>query len=631
MSFAHEFLTKGDRSAEVKLKRKAEDEGDNQRLAKKVCLTREQPKFGVAMGKHMETLAADMQKAMNQAKKAVAVIEKANVALTDKPSHLFKSTLQFRMQLAFRWSNDINTVVMIGMAAKSGGGDAPPSNAASGESTAQDPVCKAAGPASTPPPPTEPVQASAVQPCPADVAEGPELKKDPHQTVKEEVTPKKLPCKDRDAAGSPAPSEASMQVVFANAEPSAVADYKVRIRRQSTLQLLTSNPHKKPFDADPATFMTESEMKKEMQRILELTTPEDFVKARDAWTATVATIKEFTKNLTRASSDIMGHVKSLETKAKTEKEKTEKELQRQDVAKAREDAKKAADDIRKNMRNAAPQAQLFELDFEKAGVAAIAKFEGQGHLNEKPDLPFILAKYDRQKLWMANETVDKALAAYGNSYKKSKDVKAQGRGQAPLLDTAARDETMEFLMSIVPSGSKVLDISDAVQNGKTFVETCWFYGFMPGNVSFSMPPNGAAFVKSQVLGTTTVVLMQLASLVSYLNQNSADGVENGPVFQTVCQWGEKEIQAAMGNEADGKVEMLQGSMAANESLFVPSGWVMLERAGKDQTAVYGVRKSMFIDSSENKRGYKAMRDYYASEKRDVGRMDTILSLYENAD
>ena len=343
----------------------------------------------------------------------------------------------------------------------------------------------------------------------------------------------------------------------------------------------------------------------------------------------MATVKEFIKNLARASSDMVTHIKSLETKARAEREKSEKERQRADVAKAREDAKKAADDIRKNLAKSVAKPVMFEVNFEEAKVPEICKHEGNGFNDKRADEPCLLINNDKQKLWLASEAVDKALAAYGNTYKKAKDVKANSRGQSPVQDPAAKEETSEFLLSLLPEDTKVLNIEEIVEGGSAFMDTCWCYSFMPGNVSFSIPPNGAAFVRAQALGTTSFVLFKLKSLLAYVKAKQPDQEKKVPALELVAQWGQDAVAAALGEEADGKVEMIRGSLSANQAMFVPSGWVILERAHSEQAAIYGVRKSMFIDSVQNYVGYEAVKMYYeaCSPDRDLSRMTTILDAF----
>ncbi|CAE7529917.1 unnamed protein product [Symbiodinium sp. KB8] len=647
VSFADAFFQGGHggsrSSTSAGSKRKAGDEEDpdaekpsDPRHAKKVCMEREVPKFGVAMSKNMATLKVEMQKSFVLAKKASEILEKTDAPLNDKPSYMFKATLQFRMQLGVRWLDDVNKVVVLKTknARAAGGlhaGETPspsPQAAVPDLTGSSGDQCKGEDNA-------EKGQGNhgndqeipAKTDNPGNDKEIPAKTDNPGNDKETATTPKKE--KLEQDARSPAQSEKSMQIVFANSEPQLLQDYKSAVRQQSTSELLANNPHKKPFDQDPKTFRTNAEMTREMQRIMEISDEKEFLKARDAWNATVTTVKEFIKNLGRASSDLVTHIKSLETKARAEKEKSEKERQKADVAKAREEAKKAAEDIRRNLAKTEAKPLLSDVDFAAAKVPEICKHEGNGFHDKKADEPCVLINNDKQKLWLASEAVDKALATYGTAYKKAKDVKANGRGQAPIQDAAAKDETSEFLLKLLPDDTKVLNIENIVEGGSAFMDNCWSYSFMPGNVSFSIPPNGAAFVRAQALGTTSFVLFKLKSLLSYVKSKHAADADKKPALELVTQWGQDAVANALGEEADGKVEMIRGSLSANQAMFVPSGWVILERAHAEQAAIYGVRKSMFIDSVQNYMGYEAIKMYYeaCSPNRDLSRMTTILEAF----
>ena len=390
VSFGDAFFKQNGSGAGSSSSKRKEDQDDEaeagvKRPVKKVCLERELPKFGTAMSKNIQSLVADMQKSVACAKKAAQSIDATSVQLTDKPSVLFKGTLHFRMQLAFRWLSDLNSVIVLG------GGVAPQAQAA--------PLAAPTGPA-----PAAPQDTTSGAAAEADKDKDEEKKAGDEDETKEKEPDEH--CAPKKNAGiimerelsSPAQSEVSVSMMFGNAEPSALQEYKTKIRKQSTVELLKNNPHKKPFDASIDTFKTQAEMQKEMQRILDLNEAETFIAARESWNDTVNTVKEFIKNLARAATDMSAHIKSLETKAKSEREREEKEKQRQEVAKAREDAKKAADDVRQNMAKSAPRAKLFEINFEIAGVPKLATFRGNEFNDKEPNLPCRLIESDKLKL-----------------------------------------------------------------------------------------------------------------------------------------------------------------------------------------------------------------------------------------
>ena len=165
-----------------------------------------------------------------------------------------------------------------------------------------------------------------------------------------------------------------------------------------------------------------------------------------------------------------------------------------------------------------------------------------------------------------------------------------------------------------------------------FQDTCWCYSFMLGVNVISIPPNGAALMKAQVLGHVDFVLVKIKSLFDYAEQSpelQAIAQKKDELIQAVGQRKEADIQKAMDPASSTVQWTLHGSLKATEALFVPCGWLLVEMVPKDQTAVYGARKSFFIDSVASRSGYQALRDIYNNSGRDVSRMDAILALFKS--
>ena len=571
---------------------------------KKVNLERELPKFGTAMTKHLAGLTVDVKKALASANLAAEKMEKTDMSLSDRPSHMLTSTLQFRMQLAVRWLGDSDKVIVLGKQK--------PAAAVPAAATA--------------------AAATAVTDAEAETKEQP---KDQPDAGADEATPKKQRTGDSAAVtSSPAPSEASLQIVFASADDDVLAAYKEKIRRQDMCTLLKNNPQKRPFDGEAKDFLSHVEMQSNMQLILEMEDADKFVEARDSWNRTVNLVKEFAKNLSRAATDVVGHIKSLETKCKIQKERADKEAQKKIVAKAREDAKTAADAIRATMEQSKSKPSFLDLPFDTLNIPKIKLYDGKVPEGASLDEPFILEKHDAQKLWCASKPVDKLLASYAISCKKAQDYKATGRGQQPMLDQQAASETTDLVSKILPPDAKFVDIAK-VEGGEKFMKTVWCYSFAPGTSMMALPPNCAAFVKTQVFGHTTVILINVQSLLNYAEsdpelQPAATAKSKDRLLEELSQWKLENVKKALTEEStEPSLEMRMAALGPNASLFVPVGWLTVELVPKDQSVVYGIRKSMFIDTKESKEAYKTLRELYQGDNRDVTRMNVILSSFES--
>ena len=164
--------------------------------------------------------------------------------------------------------------------------------------------------------------------------------------------------------GSPPPSspakscasEASMQVVFASAEPDAVKQYRERVRRLSTRQLLESNKFGMPFKGKATDFSCRAEMEKLVSDIYHVTTSEEFLDIEQKWNVALRIAREMSGGLRQASTDMTGHIKGVQTRRKQQNEIEIREAQRRELARVREEAKTKADQVKSKVAAAANTA-----------------------------------------------------------------------------------------------------------------------------------------------------------------------------------------------------------------------------------------------------------------------------------
>ena len=71
--------------------------------------------------------------------------------------------------------------------------------------------------------------------------------------------------------------------------------------------------------------------------------------------------------------------------------------------------------------------------------------------------------------------------------------------------------------------------------------------------------------------------------------------------------------------------MKQCTLHQNEALFVPTGWLIMEKVSSASSLVYGVRKSWTTATDSSKKGYTILRDYFNADGRNVARMNQILA------
>lgn len=114
VSFADPFLRAHEHETPGQKRKRDENSAEKPSGAsvKKVALEREVPKLTVAMDKDVKSLALEIEKAMRTAEQAAQAVKDTGHSLTDRVATAYKSTLQFRMQLGYRWqgNQDISSV-----------------------------------------------------------------------------------------------------------------------------------------------------------------------------------------------------------------------------------------------------------------------------------------------------------------------------------------------------------------------------------------------------------------------------------------------------------------------------------------------------------------------------------------
>eukprot|EP00972_Heterocapsa_arctica_P082130 12105218-Heterocapsa_arctica.AAC.1 len=104
---------------------------------------------------------------------------------------------------------------------------------------------------------------------------------------------------------------------------------------------------------------------------MEITDGEKFQEARDEWAKIMVAIREFCKNLGKASADMTGHIKTLEHVRKSEAENAVKNKQKDDLMQVRLEARLAAEAIRnKGQATAAASETLYTVSFDKLKIPA---------------------------------------------------------------------------------------------------------------------------------------------------------------------------------------------------------------------------------------------------------------------
>ena len=578
---AHSFLASGPGSktpAKRYLDEIEKKKDESLPASKKNCLEREIPKLGPKMETDLLGVKTKLEKAMVVCDKAILVLSSCTHEVTDKSSHMYKSTLQHRMQVASRWLGSPNVVLI---------GQSRASDAAAGSNEVPDVAAAADGPVHVALPPTYPEES----PC---------------------STP------------TDALSEASFRMVFGAAEPAAIQAYKQRVEKMTLTQLLEIPGRGVPFSGPLAAFQTYAALDKIQQDLFEVSDGVVFVKIRADWNESIKTIREFTAQLTKAANDIISHVKAMDTKRRQDDNRGRKEREQTEIRKVKDEAKASADDIRaKGAAKPAVRSSVFTLDWPADTIPAVQTHAGDvaGRCFSHSD-PWVNVDSDKGKLWITTDKLQQSLTNFAGQYKTSQGAKTTGRCQHPILAKHGLEASLAFFSGFM-SGD-ILDIS-SIAGGTNFMESLWVYGILPGSDKLLMPPNCGAMFKYQVSGTVDVLFIDMVSLASVIAVKSLKSYGKLDEYLEAIEKWDKDTMAKL--LTDG-VKMLQHKLCKNEMLYIPMGWIIVEKAAPDEVLNYGVRKSFMTKHPTSKAAYGLCRTLFAAAGRNVDRMNEIYMLMQ---
>ena len=594
---AHSFLAAG-ATRQVGRKRcaeEAEKKQTEQPASKKISLEREIPKFGPKMEKDLKEMKTSVEKSMQNCNAAVSAIASCTHLLKDKASHMYKGTLQFRMQIAHRWLGSPKVVML--------DADEPVDvKAKKTDATASTtPAAKAAAPAA----------AAGAAPAAADAAAAAPATPIP------QASPSKSSVTERESG-----SEASFRIVFGSAEPSAITAYKARVEKMNLLQLLEIPGRGVPFHGSLASFRCYADLDKTYQEIFDITQAADFARTKADWNESAKTVKEFSVHLAKAASDVLSHVKSLDAKARMDDTKARKHREQEEIKKVKEEAKQTADAIRaKGGAKVVSRPPLYCLDWPGDKIPGVKNYDGDGHEGKLDvDSPWVNIDNDKSHLWITTGKVQQALSNFAGQYKNSAGAKASGRTQYPIVAKHGLEESSVFFQDF--QMGELLDIS-SVQGGRVFMDTLWFYGIVPGTEKLLMPPNCGAMFKYQVAGKVNSLLIDMCSLATAIAAKSLTTYAKlDEYLESIEKWDDTTLTMLL----DEGVIMQQHELLKNQMLFIPMGWLVLEKAAGDDVLNYGIRKSFMIKTPVSKKGYSRCMSLFEAAGRNTDRMEGICKL-----
>ena len=238
------------------------------------------------------------------------------------------------------------------------------------------------------------------------------------------------------------------------------------------------------------------------------------------------------------------------------------------------------------------------------------------------DAPCLLKTPTAVAEWSANSAVQQVMAQWGAKYKKSERFDVEKRAVGVLKPKCGKEQTDKLFADLLIHHAK--DIVDISEVNPQFMTTSWSFGYAPDFHSCGFNPNSAACIRVLLFGTVEVFAVSLGKLLAACKASQVTMSE--PATAT----GIKDFMLNLGAESINKLaeagaEIHHVEHKAEEVLYIPTGWVVVERS-KNGLLLYGVRKSFFFKGAAAADNYNIARQTLVDEGRNADRMAAVAKL-----
>ncbi len=253
--------------------------------------------------------------------------------------------------------------------------------------------------------------------------------------------------------------------------------------------------------------------------------------------------------------------------------------------------------------------QLTEAPCPAGGVPADVDFE----------TPFFIKESHYIRSYLAQKEVTKMLTLLGSRYKKGPTFTTENKYTAPVGSKQGGEETEALFRNLTERhASKVLNLS---KYHPTWNNTSWMYGY-------ACTPNSATMFRLLCFGKIQLRAVQVDSFVQGLNKCGRPH-DCADMKAVLAAFDNLDAQTLGHLDAVG-VKVYSHVHDQDQMVVIPAGFVVAE-AALEGPLLYGVRKSMFLQTPNFARAYTAAKLLLAKGGHDVKRMDEVLGLVAEAE
>lgn len=385
----------------------------------------------------------------------------------------------------------------------------------------------------------------------------------------------------------------------------------------------------KPIEQDPALFKTYGETKDMLETILDITEEDKYHDIKITFKSAFAIAMALASGVSRSVADVRGYIRTRKAKEERDMNAKKAKMLSDEVKRVQDQAKEQARKLKEKKEEEAAEAAkivdpLFQVDFTKFGaeVSEVLVNEIGVKAEQDPmffDCPFVIRGGNEILLWCGDDKVARALASWAKTYHTTGECADVGRTQYPMKEKSGKEESDELLQKFSPK--PLCDISE-VPGGKAFLAGVWLYGFVAHHRHVSLAPNSASVIKLLFDGDVSMMLLDLSSLWAFMKaKNPSVATDIREVLTMMHSAGASDLKAMV----DSGVHIYHTRLLAQQAIYVPQGWLIIEDSCNDRRLHYGIRKSYIVNSEKAASDYALCTELTRGSGKNVQRMESISS------
>lgn len=338
-----------------------------------------------------------------------------------------------------------------------------------------------------------------------------------------------------------------------------------------------------------------------------------------ALTEALASSKQLREGLAKAAQSLKGHITNCERAETRKRAKEQKDAEKTAMEDSRKRAKRAAEQLKSDSMISAP---IFRTDFkplvDEGVMQSVKQVSGDSAtMKFVPSEPLLILGHPAIKTFLSTPKVQVTLGTFGGTYKKSSDLKSEGRTQKPWQDGQGKEECEAMWSSLLMKFSETIALQDIPQGLQGAFKASWLYGYDMGLKGTTQSPNGCGMLKLLCSGEQVWFLADITKFMAALRQTSEQ--EKFGLCELCKEIEKVDISRARELHEKG-FSFVYAKQVPGQVLYVPPGWLVAEAVTKG-ILVYGSRKTIAVVDDLVATSYADLIGAMQVDGRNVAKME----------